>query len=214
VNFDYGGAYLDYPLDDEPFIFPDGSTVQVWDIFDGLPDFMRQADVIFVDPPWNQANFTSFYTKAGKRAPAAFRDFLEVIFARVQEINPDTCYIEMGKQHLPAIMDFMNRFYKYATFYISSYYRKQSNICFVARGSRSARRPKLDYMDEEDIIKWVCAHETYGCIGDLCMGRGLVGLYASRNKRRFVGTELNAKRLSVLLKKVIDGGTFARLEGV
>jgi hypothetical protein len=64
-------------------------------------------------------------------------------------------------------------------------------------------------MDEEDIIEWICKNEEYNCIGDLCIGRGLVGINAYKNSKKFVGTELNKKRLSVLLERIIQiGGTY------
>jgi methylase of polypeptide subunit release factors len=61
-------------------------------------------------------------------------------------------------------------------------------------------------MDEEDIITWICEHEDYSCIGDLCIGRGLVGVHATKNGKKFVGTELNHKRLSVLLENLAKSG--------
>lgn len=67
----------------------------------------------------------------------------------------------------------------------------------------------LDYTDEEDAIAWVCENEEYDCIGDLCMGRGLIGVNAYKNGKRFVGTELNHKRLAVLLERIVNmGGTY------
>lgn len=47
---------------------------------------------------------------------------------------------------------------------------------------------------------------------DLCMGRGLVGYHAWKARRRFVGTELNPRRLACLLDRVAkDGGEVARI---
>ena len=41
------------------------------------------------------------------------------------------------------------------------------------------------------------------------MGRGLVGVNAYKNGKRFVGTELNHKRLAVLLERIVNmGGTY------
>jgi hypothetical protein len=37
------------------------------------------------------------------------------------------------------------------------------------------------------------------------MGRGLVGFYAHSDGRQFVGTELNYKRLAVLIERVKTG---------
>ena len=96
----------------------------------------------------------------------------------------------------------MRKQYKYVTFYNSSYYHDKNKICYIVRGSKNFRKPRLDYMDEENIIEWICANEDYECIGDLCIGRGLVAVNAYKNNKRFVGTELNHKRLSVLVEKI------------
>lgn len=84
------------------------------------------------------------------------------------------------------------------------YYHNKRNLCYVVRGSQKYKKPALDGMDEEDIIEWVCSNEDYDVIGDLCMGRGLVGINANKNGRLFVGTELNHKRLSVLVEAIHD----------
>ena len=39
------------------------------------------------------------------------------------------------------------------------------------------------------------------------MGRGLVGVNAYKNGKRFVGTELNHKRLAVLLERIVTAPT-------
>jgi len=44
------------------------------------------------------------------------------------------------------------------------------------------------------------------------MGRGLVGINAHANGKRFVGTELNHRRLSVLVKKISESGMNYHLE--
>ncbi|MDR1668918.1 MAG: hypothetical protein LBR76_03045, partial [Oscillospiraceae bacterium] len=184
------------------YVFADGSTVQVYDIFNPLPEFMRAADAIFVDPPWNKINLNTFYTKAETPPVADYDAFYHRLFECIGEIKPAVTYVEVGKQYLAEFILALKKLYKHVTFYNSSYYHKRDNLCYVIRGSGKAKKPNLDCMDEEDIIKWICANEDYTCIGDLCMGRGLVGLHAHINGRRFVGTELNHKRLSVLLERI------------
>ena len=70
------------------------------------------------------------------------------------------------------------------------------------RASRKQLGLPLDGMDEKTSSSG-CAEREYQCIGDLCMGKGLVGLHAYRNGKRFVGTELNHKRLSVLIEAIV-----------
>jgi hypothetical protein len=69
----------------------------------------------------------------------------------------------------------------------------------------------LEYLDEEDAIRWVCGNVSFEWIGDLCMGRGSVGYYAWKAGKKFVGTELNHKRLSVLVERIKNAG--AKWEG-
>lgn len=204
ANWNYGNAYERYPLLDEPYTFDDGSTIKVHDIFDPLPNFMKSADLVFVDPPWNIGNLNTFYTKAEKvKRVQSFECFYSRLFECIDEINPKTCYIEIGKEYLGEIMIELKKRYKYVTVYNSTYYHCRMHRCYVVRGSNKFTKPQLDAFDEEDIIKWVCENEDYTCIGDLCMGRGTVGLYAYKNGKKIVGTELNHKRLSVLVEKIM-----------
>lgn len=200
MKYEYGKAYEDYPVDN--FTFPDGSRLKVHNIFDKTPDFMKEADLLFVDPPWNQGNLRSFYTKNEDVLEDTFEDFYHRVFEVISEIKPFTAYVEIGKEHLADFIMEMRKLYPYVTFYNSTYYHNTKNLCYVVRGSKKAKKPKLDGMDEEDIIKWICENENYDCIADPCMGQGLAAYYASLNGKKFVGTEMNPKRLAVARKRV------------
>jgi hypothetical protein len=209
AKWDYGDAYKRHPINDM-VVFDNGSMLKVHNIFDPLPEFMRDADIVFIDPPWNLGNLNTFYTKAERDDyQDNFLKFLARLFECIAEIDPHTCYLEMGKEYLGECLIELKKLYPYVTFYNSTYYHKKDNLCYVIRASKKRRKCPLDGMDEEDIIKWVCENEDYECIGDLCMGMGLVGLYAHRAGKRFVGTELNHKRLSVLIEAIVkEGGTY------
>lgn len=205
-NWNYGDAYLRYPCENGEIIFDNGSRAKVCDLTIEMPRFMMNADLLFIDPPWNQSNLSTFYTKADMICINTYKNFHTALFERIAQINPDICYVEIGKEFLgETIMD-MKRLFKYVTFANSSYYHREMNICYVVRGSRRREKPKLDGMDEEDIIQWVCKNEDYQCIGDLCMGRGLVAINAYKNNKPFVGTELNHKRLSVMIEEIYKMG--------
>lgn len=214
ADWSYGGAYERHPCETGLIVFEDGSTLKTHDINDGCPGFMKQADIIFTDSPWNTGNLRSFYTKAGKEMQHAFGAFRVSLFDRIQEVNPRVCYLEIGKEFLPEFVLEMRRLYKYVTFYNSSYYHRAENHCYIVRGSNKARPvPKLDGMDEEDVVAWVCENEEYDCIGDFCMGQGLVAVNAAKNGKRFVGTELNHKRLAVTIERVTELGlTYRRVD--
>lgn len=206
-KWNYGDAYLRHPIEQGKAVFSDGSCLMVNNIFSPLPDFMRKSDLLFMDPPWNKGNMTSFYTKADMMPPAeTYEDFYVRLFECIKEISPAVCYLEIGKEHLADFLVEMRKLYKRVTFYNSSYYHKRDNRCYIVRGWRYGKPPRLDDMDEENIIEWVCQHETYQCIGDLCMGRGLVAVNAYKSGKQFVGTELNHKRLSVAIESLVKAG--------
>lgn len=205
MNYDYGNAFERFPCDGKTAVFEDGSQLRVHDIMNPLPSFMKEADIIFTDSPWNTGNLRTFYTKAQiiPDFDARFETFYKRLFECIGEINPRVAYTEIGKEYLADYIMEMRRHYPYVTFFNSTYYHKQGNMCYVVRGSRKAARGfTYDYVDEEDIIKRVCGEEEYDYIGDLCMGQGLVAVNAFRADRRFVGTELNHKRLSVTLERL------------
>lgn len=206
-KWDYGGAFERHPIQTGTAVFKDGSRLKTGNLFAPLPNFMLRADCLFVDPPWTQGNMTSFYTKAGLLRPQEdYTAFYLRLFECVEEISPKVCYLEIGKDYLADFILKMRNLYHNVTFYNSSYYHNAKNHCYIVRGSDHAGKPKLDDMDEEDIIKWVCENEKYTCIGDLCMGRGLVARYAFAAERQFCGIELNHKRLSVALEELNELG--------
>ena len=208
AEWNYGDAYKRYPVKErQPVIFADGSTLMAHDIFDPLPGFMMSANVIFTDSPWNIGNMKSFYTKAEKRFPdvSFFDDFYHRLFECINSISPSTCYLEIGKEYLGEYMVEMKRIFPAVTVYNSTYYHRKDNLCYIVQGTRRRRNWHYDGMDEEDIINSVAENED-GTIGDLCMGRGLVALAAARHGKKFVGTELNPKRLSVCLKRLDKEG--------
>lgn len=213
-DWNYGDAYLWHPIGPgQVAVFEDGSQLKAHNIFDPLPEFMLAADLVFVDPPWNLGNLNTFYTKAGRDdRQVSFEVFYKRLFQCIAEIAPRVCYVEVGKEYLPEFVQEMRMLYRHVTFYNSTYYRRKKNMCYVIRGGPKRVKLPLDYMDEADIIAWVCEHEEYICIGDLCIGQGLVGLGAHRSGRKFVGTELNHKRLSVLIERLAKAGLEYRLE--
>lgn len=208
MNYNYGDAYLRHPILNGTAIFADGSALKTHDICNPLPEFMLKADMVFSDSPWNKGNLRAFYTKADMPTTPFFNfsSFMDALFSRISEIAPNVCYLEIGKEHLADYIIRMRQQFKYVTFYNSTYYHSAKNLCYVVRGSRSANKPSLDGLDEETIIERVCQEEKYSCVADLCMGRGLVAVAAARAGKRFVGTELNHRRLSVAVERVSSIG--------
>lgn len=201
-NWEYQGIYKKLNMEGV-LQLPFESKVSVCDWIKELPVFMKEADTIFVDPPWNIGNVNTFYTKADKEhVEINFISFSEILFKRIEQINPKYLFIEMGKEYLSWYIEECKKLYKYVTFYNSTYYNKKENKCYIIHATnifKKRRYKEVEDLDEEKIIQWICENHDYTCIGDLCMGTGLVGKYAYLNKKKFVGTELNKKRLALLI---------------
>jgi len=184
--------------------------VAVHNLFDPLPAWMREADLVFIDPPWNLGNLNTFYTKAERTDyQTSFTTFADAVFDRIEEISPRVCYIEMGKQNVMNFQDRLARIYPHVQVWPVTYYRR--NPCFILRGALEGETAR-DYsgVDEAEVIKIVGREESYETIGDFVMGRGLVGLAAHTAGRRFVGTELNPRRLACLLDALAEKGELVR----
>jgi len=206
----YGDSWEKYPIEKGEIWQAGHGRVAVANIFNPLPSFMADADLIFVDPPWNLGNVNSFYTKAGRRDHlTGFEQFISMLFFRLNKIAPQTLYIEMGNQYADQFFKLLPLPNKQR--WPVTYYKKNpTNLLRCSNLGPTA----VDYtgIDEADCIALVAKDETYSVIGDLCMGRGLVGIAAQKNGRAFVGTELNKRRLACLLSAVAKlGGEVKRL---
>jgi hypothetical protein len=212
MRFLYGDSWEKFPIcPGEPWLIGNQNIsitnlVMVHDIFEPVPQFLKTADMIFVDPPWTQGNLVSFYTKAEiKGVYRKFDAFLDRVFVYITEIHPKVCYIEIGKQFVDIMEARLKQLFPYCARFAVTYYRRHP--CFLLRASQDPTPfADLTGLDEADCIKFVCQHESYHCVADFCMGRGLVGLAAFANQKHFVGTELNPRRLAVLLDKLAQFG--------
>lgn len=202
----YGNAWEEFPIEPgEVWGIPaNGSKVAVHDIFEPLPAFMYKADLLFVDPPWNQGNLTGFYTKADRDDYQDFRRFTEVLFRRIAAIEPAICYVEIGNQHVNDWFKLLAGLYPVVQRWPVTYYRRSPTN--IIRGGAGPIDYDFAGMDEADVIARVAQVEDYKVFGDLCMGQGLVGIAAWDVGKPFVGTELNKRRLANLLQKLARRG--------
>jgi len=182
------------------------SAVQVHDLFDPLPEFMKSADTIFTDIPYNQSLLTNYAHRPGVALSQCntnkFADFLARFFECIRQIAPRTLFLETGKEALADSIIAARQQFKYVTFYNSTYYHKPQTKSYIIHATQESKRKRyneLEDMDETDIVAWICANHPYNCIGDLCMGKGLVGKQAYLNGKPFVGLELNPTRLQALI---------------
>lgn len=204
-KFDYNDIYKKYDMTGEIHIGT--GIVKVHDIFDPLPEFMKNADCIFCDPPCDKANINSFYTKADiTEKQESYFPFQLRFFEIVDEIMPAHLFVEVFKANKEIFLAEIEARYKFVRVYDSMYYRNPKNKCWVIQASNTLdENLGFDNVDEAKIIELLTEKDFYNCIGDPCMGKGLVGFYANKNNKPFVGTELNKKRLAVLLERIKTG---------
>lgn len=206
MAWEYGEVYKKYDM--SGIINIGTGTVKVHDIFNPLPDYMKNADVIFSDPPCSEGNLKTFYTKADLEKLNFFEDFQKRFFECVDEIKPKTLFLEVFANNKNSFYNECLKRFKQVIVLDSYYYRNKKNKCWVYYCCDEID-PKivelLNNRDEQKIIELICKNYNFECIGDLCMGRGLVGYYANKYNRKFVGTELNQKRLAVLIDRNNNG---------
>jgi len=204
MEWKYGDAWERYPIEQGQIWGIGESRVAVHNLFEPLPGFMA-ADMLFTDPPWNLGNINSFYTKAERvDYQKSFTPFVDALFQRIAEISPGVCYLEIGNQN---VNDFERRLrdqFAAVQRWQVTYYKKHPT--WIIRGADQPTQRDYSGMDEADVIKMAAAAEEYQVIGDMCMGRGLVGLAAYAAGHAFVGTELNKRRLACLLEALAKKG--------
>ncbi len=211
MKWAYGDAWEKHPLEYGELWREEGtqSAVMVWDIVTGLPEFMRGADLVYCDPPWNAGNYRAFYTKAGLKPRGEFLQFVDALFRRIAEIGPRACYLEVGKQSLELFAAKMRELYLHVQRWEVVYYGEHPS--FLLRGGYEQTTADFAGLDDMDTPEAAMRAETFACVADPCMGRGLTGLTAFRLGKRFVGTELNKRRLAVLVEGITKlGGRFVK----
>jgi hypothetical protein len=204
-DWSYGDSWERFPIEPgQIWRERAGSKVAVLDLLTSIPDFMERADLIYCDPPWNTGNVNSFYTKAGIKERHTFAEFVDALFEAVAIIYPRACYIETGKQNHENLLLEMGAIYSAVQSWQITYYKK--NPSYLIRGGHEEQ--PFDFSGQDDMQTPFLAmeHESFSCVADLCMGRGLTGITAYKLGKRFVGTELNKRRLAVLLDKTTQMG--------
>lgn len=211
ANWDYGGFSEKYDMSGEIHIGT--GIVKVHDIFNPLPDFMKEADVIFCDPPYNKSALMGYYTKAGlEEKPSDFESFFYRLIECIDIISPKLVCLEVGLKQTEMYIQGLKDIGYASIMKKDSYYygnkNQKCNILFAVKGAGTrADFPEvlweMPFFDEEKVIDYLCKNLEYDCIADPCMGKGLVGYYSNKYGKKFVGTELNPKRLAVCCERVV-----------
>jgi len=206
ADWSYGDAWERYPIETGTTWMErrTGSAVAVCDLFDGLPAFMTQADMIYVDPPWNTGNVRSFYTKSGIPTDRNFPQLFGVLLEHIEDIGARVCYMEMGKQHRGLVASELRLIYPSVQTWQVTYYRR--NPSYLIRAGYMPTGHDYTGIDDMHTPRMAMEHEVFDCVADLCMGRGLTATTAYKLGKRFVGTELNKRRLAVTIDKIAKLG--------
>lgn len=212
-KWQYGDSWEKYPIEPGQ-IWTDektGSSLAVHDIFNQLPDFMRLADVLYCDPPWNLGNVNSFATKNGSdKYLDDFSAFYNQLFYQIVKVQPSVCFIEIGKQHLSVFQEKMFELFPSVQAWQVTYYRK--NISYLIRGGITPTNFDYTGMDDSQTPFLAIANDNPYCIADLCTGRGLTAISAFKQGKRFVGTELNKRRMAVTIDKLTALGAKFKIQ--
>ncbi len=196
----YGKSWEKFPIQENEIWSYKASIVSAHDLTTGLPEYMKSADFIYVDPPWSLRNVNMFNSKAGRKYMNSFDEFDAFLFHSIDLIQADTCYMEVGKESLLNFETKLRSRFPFFQKFEIVYYKK--NPCFLLRGSHISEIP-YDFtgMDDEETPKKAIELEKPACVADMCMGRGITALAALDNGCCFVGTELNRRKLAVFIDR-------------
>jgi hypothetical protein len=144
-QWEYGKLYKKFNIRvGEIWMVDNGAgIIKGHDIFNPLPEFMLDADLILCDPPWNLGNLNTFYTKAEKRHEhkKKFSLFYNQLFKQIDYINPSTLYIEIGLQYFDVFLNEVTKRYSFVQSWDTTYYKKNPNK--YIRGSIQQLNNKL-----------------------------------------------------------------------
>lgn len=205
MKYLYGDSWERFPIEDnEIWIEQKGSKVKVHDIFNPLPEFFKNIDMIYTDTPWNTGNLKTFYTKAELQCPSDFNAFSNRVSQIIKEIFPKVCYLEIGKQNFEVYKKILEVIYPVVQSWDIVYYRK--NPMKLLRGGSDCQRFDFTGMDDEKTPMAAIENEDIMTVADICMGRGGTAVAAFKTDKIFFGTELNKRRLAVTIDKIAKLG--------
>ena len=159
---------------------------------------------MYVDPPWNQGNMTTFYGKADLIRTRSFEDLCTHIWA-LAEACCDEAWIEMGNQHVDYLInEVIGERGRGVQKYDVTYYRKHPSCLVYAGLTRvSPRDDTFTGMDDEQTPYKALLQSKAGLVLDPCMGRGLTGVSAVKAGLPFAGMELNPVRFGITLERLV-----------
>ncbi len=207
AKWQYGDSWERFPIIEGEVWSHDasGSKVTVHDLREGPPGYMLRTEMVYCDPPWSLGNANAFITKAGMDSYLrGFDEFMDALFKCIEAISPVVCYLEIGRQHERDFAERLGVLFPSVQEWQITYYRRQP--CFLLRGGRTPVSRDFSGLDDEDTPFAAIEAEGPGSVADPCTGRGLTLLAAHKHGTRFLGSELNRRRLAVALDRAAQMG--------
>lgn len=206
----YGPYWEEFPIDDGEIWRAGNNLVICSSILNGeaMSRFFKLTGppaMCYVDPPWNQGNISSFYTKAKLIGVPVFGEFTTALLVLMKRYVRGTIFMEMGKQNVEEVeAQIVERGGTVFDVLETTYYKKHPSrlICFSFESTLTLNQPELWKMngeDDEHTPAMAIKAEGAKSVVDFCCGRGLTGRTAHKNGVRFFGVELNKRRLANLL---------------
>lgn len=169
-------------------------------LFDETLAAVGAPDLVYVDPPWNPSNLSSFRTKAAKdRADYTIWQ----LYARVFGIHPEVPhFVEGGIKEALNVKAQMPEGH-HVTGWRITYYRKHPCVLhYVGTTPPPANLPDLNGVDDDYTPDKVMKAYGSGLVVDPCAGRGLTARTAARNGWRSVTNEMSPWRMSAAMTSV------------
>lgn len=219
----YGFFWEEYPIKEKEIWDIGKNRLYVADVIRDkeaiLNEFLKGSfiDMSYIDPPWNNSNLNSYYTKAGMREiRSKLKILLECILDILKQRNVPVNYIEMGNQQIDMLKFIIEAKGGIITNdWHTTYYGKYPSrlIRFVfEKGSRADCYINFNSYDDEKLPRMAITYEGSQGVLDLCAGRGLTGRSAHISGASFYGVELNKRRLAVLIDYYIKAGLKIRVK--
>jgi hypothetical protein len=195
----YGQYWEKYPIQKNEIWAYKKSQISVFDITQGIPDYMHYADMIYSDTPWSLQNVNMFNKKANRAYMQNFSQFYNPLFKHIRKMHPAICYLEIGKQNLELFKKLLGDCYNCIQIWQITYYKKYP--CYLLRGAFNLIDFDFTGMDDAKTPELAINIESPRYVCDFCTGRGLTGLASIQNGCCFLGTELNQRKLAIFIHK-------------
>lgn len=197
MRFEYGGVYKRFDMHGTMKL--GNGWLKVQDITEPTPSFMEGADCVFVNPPSTIRTLREFYRKANTKVPwESYTDFIDRLFAVIDDITPRVALVEAFPSNRDRCLELMRYRYPHVREY-SVEFKGAYGVCWIVQGSEEETDLHLDRLKECEVVEALCDSGVFETIANPMMGLGEVGRCAYNHGMGFVGTEMNPKRLAVLI---------------